>query len=151
AEASNTAQSGGGPAAPAAPATSDPHRRYAFAKRRGVGIACMWYGIGNTVIANTSSMQVGLRRDSRFMLYNGAVDIGQGTYTIMAQSCADGLGVAVALVDQTVGDIDLTLVAGKSSASRQTFMSRNAANSAGEVLRGRLLSLPGLPAHARLA
>src|SRR5690606_16762004 len=118
AEAFSAAQSEGGPAAPAAPASSDPHRRYAFAKRRGVGIACMWYGIGNTVIANPSSMQVGLRRDGRFMLYNGAVDIGQGTYTIMAQICADALGVPVALVDQTVGDTDLTLDAGKSSASR---------------------------------
>src|SRR5690606_10411841 len=122
-----------------------------FAKRRGVGIACMWYGIGNTVIANPSSMQVGLRRDGRFMLYNGAVDIGQGTYTVMAQICADALGVPVALIDQTVSDTDLTLDAGKSSASRQTFVSGNAAKAAGEDLRGRLLSLLGLPAHARLS
>jgi len=120
-------------------------------KRRGVGIACMWYGIGNTVIANPSSMQVGLRRDGRFVLYNGAVDIGQGTYTIMAQICADALGVPVALVDQTVADTDLTLDAGKSSASRQTFVSGNAAKAAGEDLRARLLALLGLAAHARLA
>ncbi len=45
----------------------------------------MWYGIGNTVIANPSSMTVGLRANGRFMLYNGAVDIGQGTYTVMPQ------------------------------------------------------------------
>ena len=151
AEAFNAAQSAGRSAAPAVPASSDPHRRYALAKRRGVGVACMWYGIGNTVIANPSSMQVGLRGDGRFMLYNGAVDIGQGTYTIMAQICADALGVPVALIDQTVADTDLTLDAGKSSASRQTFVSGNAAKSAGEDLRGRLLSLLGLPAHARLA
>ncbi|RPH59555.1 MAG: aldehyde oxidase, partial [Burkholderiales bacterium] len=134
----------------AAATSSDPHRRYAAAKRRGVGIACMWYGIGNTVIANPSSMQVALRRNGRIMLYNGAVDIGQGTYTIMAQICADALGVPVALVDQTVSDTDLTLDAGKSSASRQTFVSGNAAKAAGEDLRARLLALLALPAHARL-
>ena len=110
----------------------------------------MWYGIGNTVIANPSSMQVGLRRDGRFVLYNGAVDIGQGTYTIMAQICADALGVPVSLIDQTVADTDLTLDAGKSSASRQTFVSGNAAKAAGADLRARLLGMLGLAADARL-
>ncbi|MCO5106529.1 MAG: molybdopterin-dependent oxidoreductase [Burkholderiaceae bacterium] len=142
---------GADPGALADAGSSDPHRRYASHKRRGVGIACMWYGIGNTVIANPSSMQVGLRRDGRFMLYNGAVDIGQGTYTVMAQICADALGVPVALIDQTVADTDLTLDAGKSSASRQTFVSGNAARAAGADLRARLLEMLGLPAHARLA
>ncbi|HMN63869.1 MAG TPA: molybdopterin-dependent oxidoreductase, partial [Burkholderiaceae bacterium] len=130
--------------------STDPHARYASHKRRGVGVACMWYGIGNTVIANPSSMQVGLRRDGRFMLYNGAVDIGQGTYTIMAQICADALGVPVSQIDQTVADTDLTLDAGKSSASRQTFVSGNAAKAAGAELRARLLAMLGLAAHARL-
>ncbi len=68
--------------------------------RRGVGVACMWYGIGNTVIANPSTMTVGLRPDGRFVLYNGAVDIGQGTYTIMPQMAADALGVPVGALDQ---------------------------------------------------
>ncbi|MCD6734499.1 MAG: molybdopterin-dependent oxidoreductase [Burkholderiaceae bacterium] len=140
-----------GAGAVAAADSSDPHRRYAAHKRRGVGIACMWYGIGNTVIANPSSMQVGLRRDGRFMVYNGAVDIGQGSSTVIAQICADALGVPVALVDQCGADTDLTLDAGKSSASRQTFVSGNAAKAAGADLRTRLLSLLGLPAHARLA
>ncbi len=33
-------------------------------RRRGVGIACMWYGIGNTVIANPSTMRGSLRLSS---------------------------------------------------------------------------------------
>ena len=32
--------------------------------RRGAGIACMWYGIGNTVIANPSTMRGALRCDA---------------------------------------------------------------------------------------
>jgi CO/xanthine dehydrogenase Mo-binding subunit/aerobic-type carbon monoxide dehydrogenase small subunit (CoxS/CutS family) len=126
-----------------APQSTDPHARYAQRKRRGVGVACMWYGIGNTVIANPSAMQVGLRRHGRFMLYNGAVDIGQGTYTIMAQICADALGVPLALIDQERADTDLTLDAGKSSASRQTFVSGNAARLSGDDLRRKLLARAG--------
>jgi CO/xanthine dehydrogenase Mo-binding subunit/aerobic-type carbon monoxide dehydrogenase small subunit (CoxS/CutS family) len=126
-----------------APDSTDPHLRYTASKRRGVGVACMWYGIGNTVIANPSAMQVGLRRNGRLMLYNGAVDIGQGTYTIVAQICADALGVPLGLIDQVLADTDLTLDAGKSSASRQTFVSGNAARLAGLDLRGKLLALAG--------
>jgi len=120
------------------------------AVRRGVGVACMWYGIGNTVIANPSSMQVGLRADGRVVLYNGAVDIGQGTYTILPQILADALGVPLACIDQVCADTDLTLDAGKSSASRQTFVSGNAARLAGEGLRARLLALLGVDEPASL-
>ena len=31
-------------------------------RRRGVGIGCMWYGLGNTGMANPSAMEVGLGR-----------------------------------------------------------------------------------------
>ena len=109
--------------------------------RRGVGVACMWYGIGNTVIANPSTMRVGLRPSGRVMLYNGAVDIGQGTYTVMPQMCSQALGLPIALFDQIKADTDLTLDAGKSSASRQTFVSGNAARLAGEQLRSSLLRM----------
>jgi aldehyde oxidoreductase len=115
-------------------------------RRRGAGVACMWYGIGNTVIANPSTMTVGLRRDGRFVLYNGAVDIGQGTYTVMPQIAADALGVPVSVLEQVRSDTALTEDAGKSSASRQTFVSGNAARAAGLDLRARLLALAGVAA-----
>ncbi len=119
--------------------------------RRGVGIACMWYGIGNTVIANPSTIRVALRSDGRILLYNGAVDIGQGSSTVLAQICADAIGLPVRLFDQIVGDTDLTADAGKTSASRQTFVSGNAARFAGEDLRARLLALLTAPDSAQLA
>ena len=113
--------------------------------RCGAGIACLWYGIGNTVIANPSTMTVGLRRDGRFVLFNGAVDIGQGTYTILPQIVADALGVPVGCIEQVRADTALTEDAGKSSASRQTFVSGNAARAAGVDLRRRLARLAGAP------
>jgi len=118
--------------------------------RRGAGIACMWYGIGNTVIANPSTIRVGLRRDGRAFLYNGAVDMGQGSSTILPQICADALGLPVGSFDQVMGDTDLTADAGKSSASRQTFVSGNAARFAGAALRARLLELLGASDDAAL-
>ena len=119
--------------------------------RRGVGIAGMWYGIGNTVIANPSTMTGALRRDGRLFLYNGAQEIGQGSATVMPQIFADAVGLPVALVDQVMGDTDLTEDAGKSSASRQTFVSGNAARFAGEDIRRQLLQLLGLGDYARLS
>ncbi|MDB5805079.1 MAG: molybdopterin-dependent oxidoreductase [Betaproteobacteria bacterium] len=119
-------------------------------KRRGAGLACMWYGIGNTVIANPSTMTIGLRASGRVVLYNGAQEIGQGTYTIMPQIAADALGVPVSLIDQVHSDTDLTEDAGKSSASRQTFVSGNAAKFAAEDLRRQLLQLAGTAADATL-
>jgi CO/xanthine dehydrogenase Mo-binding subunit/aerobic-type carbon monoxide dehydrogenase small subunit (CoxS/CutS family) len=110
-------------------------------KRRGVGVACMWYGIGNTVIANPSTMRVGLRADGRILFYNGAVDIGQGSNTILVQVLADALGVPMGAIDFVMGDTDLTHDAGKTSASRQAFVSGNAARLAGAQLRQRMISL----------
>ena len=109
--------------------------------RRGVGLGCMWYGCGNTGMSNPSIMRLGLAADGRLTLYNGAVDIGQGSYTIMPQICADALGVPVADIRQVCGDTDLTADAGKTSASRQTYVSGRAAQLAGEDLRGQLLRL----------
>ena len=57
----------------------------------------------------------------------------------MLQICADALGVPVAAFDYVMGDTDLTPDAGKTSASRQAFVSGRAAKLAGEDLRGQIL------------
>jgi CO/xanthine dehydrogenase Mo-binding subunit len=120
--------------------------------RRGAGIACMWYGIGNTVIANPSTMRGALRwddsRGGHLFLYNGAQEIGQGTATIIPQMFADAVGLPLAGLQQVMGDTDLTADAGKSSASRQTFVSGNAARAAGRDLRRQLLERMGWPGEA---
>ncbi|MGQ0675024.1 MAG: molybdopterin-dependent oxidoreductase [Rhodospirillales bacterium] len=118
--------------------------------RRGIGIGCMWYGIGNTALANPSTMRVGVARDGRTTLYNGAVDIGQGSTTILQQICADALGVTVERIDQVVGDTDRTADAGKTSASRQTFVSCMAVELAARDLREKILRLSNAGANAVL-
>ena len=110
-------------------------------RRRGVGIACMWYGCGNTSMSNPSSMRVTLSRDGRVVFRNGAQDVGQGSSTVMLQILAEALGLPIERIDMVVSDTDLTEDAGKSSASRQTFVSGRAAQRAGGDLRAKILAL----------
>jgi len=118
--------------------------------RQGVGIGCMWYGIGNTALSNPSTIRIGLARDGRLFLYSGAVDIGQGSSTILVQIAADALGVAPDRFELVVGDTDRTADAGKTSASRQTFVSGRAAQLAAEDLRGKILRRVNAGADARI-
>ncbi len=108
------------------------------ALRRGRGIAAMWYGIGNTVMANPSRMRIEFTGKGRYLLRNGAQEIGQGSSTVMAQIAAQTLGVSPDQIDQTSADTDLTADAGKSSASRQTFVSGRAVQLAAEDLLEKL-------------
>ncbi len=119
--------------------------------RRGVGIGCMWYGIGNTGLPNPSTMALALGRDGALTFYNGAVDIGQGSSTVLSQICADALGLPLGHFQLVVGDTDLTADAGKTSASRQTFVSGKAAQLAGEDLRGQILRLANAGPDAEIA
>ncbi|MEQ9608958.1 MAG: molybdopterin cofactor-binding domain-containing protein, partial [Kiloniellaceae bacterium] len=94
-------------------------------QRRGVGIGCVWYGCGNTSMSNPSTQSVAIDRAGKLTLYNGAVDIGQGSNTVMAQIAADALtggqgGLPVEAMTIVMGDTALTADAGKTSASRQT-------------------------------
>ena len=115
--------------------------------RRGVGIGAMWYGIGNTSLPNPSTIRIGLRRDGRYILFSGAQDIGQGSSTILSQIAADALDVELGAIDLVTGDTDRTADAGKTSASRQTFVSGNATRLAAEDLLRRIeLAGPDLDA-----
>jgi aldehyde oxidoreductase len=120
-------------------------------RRRGVGIGCMWYGCGNTSVANPSTMRITLHKDGRLTFFNGAVDIGQGSSTVLLQIAADALGLAPERFDTVVGDTDRTFDAGKTSASRQTYVSGNAARLAGADLRAKILMLANAGPDATLS
>ena len=67
--------------------------------RRGVGVAGMFYGCGNTSLPNPSTIRFGLKPDGRLSLHQGAMDIGQGANTVIAQIAADAAGLPLALID----------------------------------------------------
>jgi aldehyde oxidoreductase len=118
--------------------------------RRGAGVAGMWYGCGNTSLPNPSTILVGIKRDGRISLHQGAVDIGQGSNTVIAQILADALGVPVASIDLVSADTALTADCGKTSASRQTFVTGKAAELAGRQLRNEILRLANVGETATL-
>jgi aldehyde oxidoreductase len=118
--------------------------------RRGVGIAGMWYGCGNTSLPNPSTIRIGLQRNGRIAIHMGAVDIGQGSFTVVTQICAEALGVPVERFDLLPADTDVSPDCGKTSASRQTFVSGNAALLAGKELREKILQFAGMPDDSRI-
>ena len=109
--------------------------------RRGVGVAGMWYGCGNTSLPNPSTVRIGLKPDGRIALHQGAVDIGQGSNTIVTQICADALRAPIDCFDLVSGDTSITPDCGKTSASRQTLVTGTAAYMAGTQLRAAVLKM----------
>ena len=119
--------------------------------RRGVGVASCWYGCGNTGIPNPSTIKVGIAPEGRVVLHQGAVDIGQGSNTVIAQICADALGLPLSDVELRDADTAHTPDAGKTSGSRQTFITGKAAEKAGRALRDAILRYANVSPEAELS
>ena len=118
--------------------------------KRGVGVAAGWYGCGNTSLPNPSTIKAGIRLDGTLVLHQGATDIGQGSNTIIAQIFAEALGVPVHHIHLLGPDTDHTPDGGKTSASRQTFVSGNAARLSGLAMRQTILARCNAAPDAKL-
>ncbi|MEK9726161.1 MAG: xanthine dehydrogenase family protein molybdopterin-binding subunit, partial [Rhodospirillaceae bacterium] len=118
--------------------------------KRGVGVGSCWYGCGNTSISNPSTIRLGLTAGGKLVLHQGAVDIGQGSNTVIPQICSDALGIALDRFTFVGGDTALTPDCGKTSGSRQTVVTGNAAAKAGRALRETILRLSNMGPGAAL-
>jgi nicotinate dehydrogenase medium molybdopterin subunit len=101
-------------------------------KRRGRGLACMWYPIGFTVAANPSAAVVKVNEDGTATLLTGTVETGQGALTILAQIAAQELGIATEDVHVVSADTDATPMDTGAIASRTTYVTGNATKMAAE-------------------
>ncbi|MGE0279304.1 MAG: molybdopterin-dependent oxidoreductase [Rhizobiaceae bacterium] len=119
--------------------------------KRGVGIASCWYGCGNTSLPNPSTIRIGIAADGAVVLHQGAVDIGQGSNTVIPQIAAEALGLPIESFHLIGADTALTPDAGKTSASRQTFVTGNAAHRAAMALREQILRFANVSEAASLA
>ncbi len=119
-------------------------------KKRGVGVGCMWYGIGNTGVPNPAGAFVDFLDDGTVLVLTGCADIGQGSSTVLAQIAAEELGVNMEDVLVVAGDTGVSPDAGATSASRQTYISGNAvrlaAQQAKQVLLEEAAEVLGAPA-----
>ena len=118
--------------------------------RRGVGVAGMWYGCGNTSLPNPSTIRDRAQARTAGCRCIRAPSISARARTPSStQIAADALGAPVDRIDLVSADTDLTPDCGKTSASRQTFVTGKAAELAGAgVARGRSCA-PPMPARVR--
>ena len=107
--------------------------------RKGRGLGACWYGCGNTALPNPSTFKIAVNSDGKVVLHQGAIDIGQGANTVITQIAADALGADIKQFVLVGPDTDVTPDAGKTSASRQTFVSGKAAMLSAYKLRRDIL------------
>ena len=101
-------------------------------KKRGRGIACMWYPIGFTVAANASAAVVKVNEDGTATVLTGTVETGQGSLTVLGQIAAEELGIATDDVHVVSADTDTTPMDTGAIASRTTYVTGNAIRLAAE-------------------
>ncbi len=101
-------------------------------KRRGIGVACAYKNVGYSMGFDDKSgadVMLTLAPDgsiSRALVKCGAVEVGQGVTTALAQIAADTLGIPLDRVRLALIDTSKVPDGGSSSASRHTYMSGNA-------------------------
>jgi selenium-dependent xanthine dehydrogenase len=111
-------------------------------KAYGWGIACAYKntGLGGGA-PDKSSAEVEAYEDGSIEVRTSAADMGQGLGMVVAQMAAEELGVPYERVKVLLSDTDLTPDAGPTTASRQTYVTGNAARLAAGALREALRSV----------
>jgi aldehyde oxidoreductase len=125
-------------------------------RRRGVGVASIWYGIGGggggPTPGQDSALTVGrgpgraaldLLPDGSIVVRTGAVDLGQGSTTALGLIAAEELGVPLDRVTVQAGDTATCPDAGATVGSRVTFFVGNAVRNAAADLREAVLGTAG--------
>ena len=110
-------------------------------KKRGKGVAAMFYPVGGTAHPNSAAAFVKVHGDGTGVLYTGANDIGQGSVTILAQIAAEELGIGLDRLRVIAGDTQLTPMDPGPGASRTTYISGNAVQRAAAQAKQILLEV----------
>ncbi|GFP24731.1 hypothetical protein HKBW3S25_00168 [Candidatus Hakubella thermalkaliphila] len=108
----------------------------------GVGVACAYKNVGlGGVIKDAAGAIVELKEDGTIKLSVGTAEMGQGTYSAMAQIAAQTLGINYDKIEVFGGDTSSEILdSGVTTASRQTFVSGNAVLAASQKLKETILS-----------
>jgi selenium-dependent xanthine dehydrogenase len=103
------------------------------------GLACAYKntGLGGGA-QDEAGAEVEVYPDGTAEVRASSADLGQGLTTVLAQIAAEVLGLPISQVRVLLSDTDLTPDGGPTTASRQTFVTGNAARLAAEGLRQRL-------------
>jgi CO/xanthine dehydrogenase Mo-binding subunit len=101
---------------------------------RGLGVAALSHICG---VLGTSAI-VRLAEDGSIVLNTGAVDIGQGADTVLAQICAEALKVEVSRINAVAPDTDASPYNWGTGASRVTYMAGRAVAGAANALKQKI-------------
>jgi CO/xanthine dehydrogenase Mo-binding subunit len=105
-------------------------------KKRGIGIGCMFYGMGYGFSRpDISSAEVEICEDGSVIVRSGEVDYGQGSDTIFCQMVAEELGIRYDTIQLVTADTFTTPNAGPTSASRVTYVTGNAMVKAARAIK----------------
>ena len=97
-----------------------------MAKKRGTGIAAVWYPTGMSGGGDPSEAMIKMNIDGSVDVIIGSVDIGQGARTVMRQIAAEEMGVEIDKVTVTLVDTDSSPIDTGTFASRVTHQTGNA-------------------------
>jgi selenium-dependent xanthine dehydrogenase len=108
-------------------------------KRRAWGLACAYKNTGfGSGAYDAAGAEVEVFADGRAQVRAGAAEIGQGLPTVLAQIVTEELGVPYEKVGVLLSDTDLTPDGLATTASRQTYVTGNAARHASKEVRALL-------------
>ncbi|WP_179131443.1 xanthine dehydrogenase family protein molybdopterin-binding subunit, partial [Candidatus Entotheonella palauensis] len=108
-------------------------------KYHGIGTACFVKSTGTGI--PYEGARVAVVGPDQVAVYLGVATLGQGHETVMAQICADGLGVPLDDVAVYHGNTDFMPYGGGTSASRVTTLGGNAVYGAAQQVREKILRI----------
>lgn len=110
-------------------------------KRRGLGMACFSYATGiYPIVKELGGARIVMNQDGSVQLMCGAVEIGQGADTVLAQIAAEVLGIPLDMVHViSTQDTDITPFDFGAYASRQTYITGLAVRRAAQEVKDKLL------------
>jgi selenium-dependent xanthine dehydrogenase len=104
--------------------------------KRGWGVACAYKNVGlGGGATDAAGAEVELTDDGRAIVRAGAAEVGQGLVGVLALVAAEELGIPYDSVKVLVADTDKTLDGGPTTASRQSFVTGNAARLAAKKVQ----------------
>ena len=115
---------------------SIPNSRIAW----GLAAAFKNTGLGGAA-SDCAEAQILVYPDGTAEIRSSSADMGQGLTTVVAQCTAEELGLPLERVKVLLSDTDLTPDGGPTTASRQTFVTGNAARLAARSMRERLAAV----------
>jgi len=95
-------------------------------KRRGLGVGMGWYRTSIGIGGDACGANVHVHEDGSVLLFTGITEMGQGSYTVLPQICAEELGVCLEDVRYVTPDTDMVPESGPTVGSRSTTLMGNA-------------------------